>query len=464
MAWNGKLVSFLLHMEVMLPFTMASKINVAADQEVVLCCPAGCKETISPTPNEVVWNYNGNRIIRYMRTGVYKGDTTEKYKFVASDHKNFSLWLPNGKEGQYTCIVNGKEQCIYDLRVWTVPKEIRNRYLLRGETVLLEVISSGNEYPRIEWFSPRNAKVTGNEPRWELCNSERRLQIKNLEVQEDDGTWKCHILPDGPWFSFGVKVIDFLNVLGDNGMTFATIDSRVVLSCPLNIDLSKEKNVGNFPELQSWELMKDNKVIVNENLPSNANSTYPAKEITNVRLEDAGKYQCRFIFAKGNLNTSIHLIVMSVSGSSLGLHADKENMPLCCHISASLPATAELCWAHTNETRCQSHLPNNTFCEENATTGTWTCSLKVENNMKISINYTVAEEPTVKMTFPLVEILSGVGALLLLLILAGLCGCDLKPIRRKRQRARRMAQAKQHLLEKKTCQCERELTNDYYHA
>ncbi|XP_067320434.1 T-cell surface glycoprotein CD4-like isoform X2 [Anolis sagrei] len=443
---------------------MASKINIADGQDVVLRCPDGCGKPNGPAPVEVVWKYNGKRIIKYFQNKEFRDDHTAQYKFVASDYKNFSLWLRNGKEGQYTCVVNDKEQCIHDLQVWTA-KNIQNRYLLQGETIQLEVISSHNDYPttRIKWFSPHNSRVTGNEPRWKLVNNERRLQIKNLDVQEDDGMWKCHILPDGPWFSFEVKVIGFPNTLGGNDMTFAAIDSRVVLSCPLNIDLSKEKSVRNFPKLQSWELMKDNKIIVKEDVSSNANTTYPAKEIPNVRLEDAGKYQCRFIFAEGHLNTSVHLIVMSVSDSSPGLSADKENMPLCCQISAPLSAKAELCWAHMNETRCQSHLPNSTFCQENPTLGIWRCSLKVENNMKISINYTV-EAPTANLSFPLVEILSGVGVLLLLLIFAGLCRFALKPIRQKRQRARRMAQAKQHLLEKKTCQCERELTNDYYHT
>ncbi|KAH0628564.1 hypothetical protein JD844_009901, partial [Phrynosoma platyrhinos] len=352
-----------------LPVTMASKMNIVAGKTIVLPCPYGMTKARNPT--RVVWKYEGAPIINYIPSQgkafmgistLFKVDRSATYKLVDEQKGNFSLQLPDGEEGQYSCEVDGEPPRIYDLQRWH------------------EVMTSGKEYStaRIEWLSPHKQKVTGNEPRWTLENNNWKLQIKNLTVQEDHGTWECHVFPGGLQISYDVKVIGFLNALDDNDTRYAAINNSVVLSCPLNINLTKEKSSENFPELQSWDLMKDNKILIKKNIKI-ANSTFPAKEIPKVQFEDAGKYHCHFTFAKGHLNKTINLIVM---------------------------------------------------------------------------------KDAVKNGFLLVEILPGVGVMLL--IFAGLFACAVKPIKQKRQRAKRMALAKQHLLAKKTCQCERDLTNNYY--
>ncbi|XP_042303654.1 uncharacterized protein LOC121920593 [Sceloporus undulatus] len=314
MALNRILVSFVLQLGIILPVTGASKVNIVAGETVVLLCPNG--KTKTENPAKVIWKYEGKTIITYIRSQEksFMANSSAKYRLVDEKKGNFSLWLPDGK-GQYSCEVEGEPPLIYYVQRWHW-KISQRGYVLQGETLQLEVMTSGKEYSasRIEWLSPYKAKVTGNEPRWMLENNNWKLQIKNLSIQEDHGIWECHVLPDGPRITYDVKVIGFLNALGDSDTRFAAVNNSVVLSCPLSISLTKEKSLENF--LQSWDLMKDNKVLIKKDVKL-ANNTFPAKEISKVQFEDAGNYHCHFTFAKGHLNKSIHLIVMKGKKSGI---------------------------------------------------------------------------------------------------------------------------------------------------
>ncbi|XP_062984466.1 T-cell surface glycoprotein CD4-like [Elgaria multicarinata webbii] len=407
---------------------------------------------------KVTWRHKNTVIINFVSGKVYTGGKLVQYRFGDTDKGNFSLVLPDAKEGgYYACEVEGQQPITFDLKVWKLTQS-PSGYLLQGETLLLELHSSNMSGVSIEWFGPSKAKVTGKEPRWKLKSNNQKLEIMNLTVQEDHGTWECRILPNGPRITYNVKVIGFSNASDD--MAFAALNSSTVLSCPLNTDLQKEPGI---PGVQAWKWMKNNMILVENLIPINSNSSFPVRKIPKVQFEDAGRHQCILTFPHRNLKKTIHLVVMKVSAGRLELPSKEPTVTLCCHISAPAPPMAQLCWVSVSHgTACDSNLLENKFCHTNTTGGPWRCDLKVNNRVELSMNYTVAEA-AIQNKFPQIEVATGAGAMLLLFIVALACVPTCKTIKRKRQTAKRMTQAKQHLLVKRTCQCQRELTNDYYH-
>ncbi|KAJ7317155.1 hypothetical protein JRQ81_003317, partial [Phrynocephalus forsythii] len=425
-------------------------------------------------PNKVYWKYRDRVIIKYTDGRIFKDDKTAAYTFVDAYNGDYSLRLLDAKEGQYTCKVEENELKTYDLTVWKI-KGPQEEYCLQGETLTLSLEQHAPLKKRtkleVKWISPHKVHVKGQEPRWQLQNNNWDLHIENLVAEEDNGTWECHIpLEDGLKVPYNVKVIGFSNVL-DNKM-FAVINSSVTLSCPLNVNLKNLKTLGNILPYGEW--MKDNMTLVKGDISNSTLTSSLVKEIPNVQFEDAGRYQCNFKFGSRQLNKFIQLVVMKVAPR---VASEEGNETLCCHISAPAPPAAKLCWVHAKETSCSHGSLKSPFCHPVTTTGLWRCDLKVKNEVKISINHSeVKEEATGRRlhAFPLAEAVSGAGVTLLLLVTAGIIGPACRTIRRKRQQLKRMAQAKQHLLAKRTCQCwrqerkcsaiARELTNDYHHT
>ncbi|XP_061481180.1 T-cell surface glycoprotein CD4 [Rhineura floridana] len=447
------LVFFVLHPGVMLQELAVLNMNVIAGEPVVLHCQDDIRNQ-NPT---VVWKYKSADILQYSRGKTFYGKIPANIasaKLKDPDNGDFSLMLPpDALEGRYTCEIGGKQINI-DLTLWKV-KGSPDGYLLEGDTLQLDLLSANRKSVRVEWFSPQSVKVTSNKPRWNLQNDGWTLQIKDLNV-EDNGTWKCTLPNNNLTIYCKVRVIGFVNSL-DVDMRYAAVNSTVVLSCPLNIHLHEiPRNI-----LTGLVWKKDEKedcVVLNA-----SSNLKPQKEISKVQFEDAGEYQCQLRFTQRSLNKTIQLVVLTVSASPPGLRSRNGDVNLCCHISAPVPPKVQLCWANMNETsKCASDFPDSKFCSTARTAELWRCSLKVENNEKISMSY-VVEATMVKNDFPLIEVASGAGALLLLLTMTVVCVYTSKMVKRKRK-AKRMAQAKRHLLEKKVCQCHKELTDDYYHT
>uniref|UniRef100_A0A670JTE6 Ig-like domain-containing protein n=2 Tax=Podarcis muralis TaxID=64176 RepID=A0A670JTE6_PODMU len=313
---------------------------------------------------------------------------------------------------------------------------------------------------QVEWFGPNKSKITNKKARWTLQNKDRRLQIKDLKTQEDQGTWECFISRSGLRITRDVRVIGFANSL-DGAVMYAAVNSTVVLSCELNTDFQEiPKNILRNPVLR-WT--KDNKTIVEADL-INFNSSLLQQTIDKVQFEHAGEHKCSIAFTRRKLSKTTRLVVMKVSADHPRLDS-KENVTLCCHVAAPDLSKAQLCWNNRRDSpKCETHLPEGKFCYETRSAGEWKCSLMVQGEEKLSMIYFVDEASTVSNSFPLTYIAIGGGGMLLLLIIIAVCVFSCKTVKQKRQRARRMAQARQHLLEKKTCQCHRDLTNDYYHA
>ncbi|XP_070791445.1 T-cell surface glycoprotein CD4 [Pituophis catenifer annectens] len=460
MVLNSILVAFVLYLAILgATFsTRAETINVAADKSAFLYCKT------DKTPSSMIWNYNGKLLLRKMKDQVFKAGKPETY--ILRDEKTFAVELTKAEPGQYTCEVDGKRVATYDIEVWTVTGS-KSGYLLQGDTLKLSLSPATDT--RIEWFDPHKTKVTANQPRWKLQKDS--LQILNLTVQEDNGIWTCHISHYKLNVSYNVKVLGFSNPLDE--FQFATINSSSNLSCPLNIDLQEKKDQ-EIPKVQSWKWLKNN-VLMKEHNISNINRSFSIHQISNVRSEDAGQYQCHLGFKHGILSKTNNLIVVKVSAIPPVLRSNEDNVTLCGHISPSASPVTELCWVYVNdsmsEPKCGSPISENKFCHIATTEGPWRCDFKVNNDVKISIDYILGKfqgkfsnETTLGNSFSLIKTASGIGTMLLLLILVGVCVPTCKRMKQKQQQAKRMAQIKQHLLAKRTCQCQRDLPNDYYHT
>ncbi|XP_026569071.1 T-cell surface glycoprotein CD4-like [Pseudonaja textilis] len=448
MVLNSISVAFVLYLA-LLGATRAEKLNVAAGTPVFLRCRSKT-DNDSPT---LIWKYNGKLLLKKMNDIIFKGERTVSYKL--KDEKTFSLELQKAEPGQYACYEDNTQVATYDIEVWKVTGS-KSGYLLQGDTLKLHL--SPVKDARIEWFEPRKTKVTGNEPRWKL--EKDSLQILNLTVQEDNGIWECHIFPYKVYLSYNVNVLGFSNPLDE--FQFATFNSSSILSCPLNID-QQEKEDQEIPKARSWKWLKNN-----IHMKENNNTNHSIYQISNIRSEDAGQYQCHIGFKHRILIKTINLIVVKVSAIPPMLKSKEDNVTLCGHISPSAPPLTELCWVYvhdsTTQPKCGSPISENKFCHVATSEGLWRCDFKVNNDVKISIDYILGKtlnESTLENRFSLIKIASGIGAMLLLLILVGVCVPTCKRIKQKQQQAKKMAQIKQHLLAKRTCQCQRDLPIDY---
>ncbi|XP_070592920.1 T-cell surface glycoprotein CD4 [Erythrolamprus reginae] len=440
-------------MEVLLgaTFSTGERIDVAADKSVLLHCKTDRNDL------RMIWKYNEKLLLQKYNSHIYRGTTSVMYKLK---EETFSLELTKAKPGQYTCHVGQQQVATYDIEVWTVTGS-KSGYLLQGDTLKMQL--SPVKETGIVWFDPHKTEVAENEPRWKLRKN--ILQILNLTVQ-DNGKWECCISEYKINLFYNVKVLGFSNPSDE--FQFAATNSNTCLSCPLNIDL-QDKRDPEIPKVQSWKWLKNN-ILMKEHNVSNINRSFSIQQISNVHSEDAGQYQCHLGFKHGILRKNINLIVVKVSAIPPALRSKEDNVTLCGHISPSAPPLIELCWVYVNdstsEPKCGSPISENKFCHVATTEGLWRCDFKVNNNVKISIDYILGKfsNETLDSSFSLIKTASGIGAMLLLLILIGVCVPTCKRIKQKQQQAKRMAQIKQHLLAKKTCQCQRDLPNDYYHT
>nr|XP_034997046.1 T-cell surface glycoprotein CD4-like isoform X1 [Zootoca vivipara] len=444
------LVSFVLPLGVLLHGSEVHYIDATYGQEVTLPCQV---DIGNPSIPAVIWKYKSQEIIKYQRGLLLRGpSSTASYSLKNPEKRDYSLIIRNGKytemEGQYTCEAHGEIKTTI-LNLWSV-KGPSDEYLLEGDITQLE-LSSLDMSTKVEWFGPNKSKITDKKARWTLQNKDRRLQIKDLKAQEDQGTWECFISRSRLRITHDVKVIGFVNSL-DGDTRYVAVNSTVVLSCELNIDFQEiPKNILRNPVLK-WT--NNNKTIVEVDL-NNFNSSLLQQKIDKVQFEHAGEHKCSIGFTRRNLSKTTHLVVMKVSADRPRLDS-KENVTLCCHISAPDLSKAQLCWNKRRDSpKCETHLPEGKFCYEATSAGEWKCSLVVEDEEKLSMIYFVDEASTAmaNSSFPLTYIAIGAGVMLLLLIIIGVCVFSSKTVKQKRRRARRMAQARQHLLEKKTCQC-----------
>ncbi|NXS95102.1 CD4 protein, partial [Jacana jacana] len=299
------------------------------------------------------------------------------------------------------------------------------------------------------------------------------LELKKLEAT-DSGTWTCHIHSVSPSINhnitFDVKVLGFQNP--DSERRYATVDSTVILSWRLNFQqiIWKEGFKGELKWKQenatTHELLDFNVTTWGEKHETPKNSHFrfeiPEKKpksnievkLPKVRFSHSGKYQCQLAYNRRHTQSTIELVVMKVSANPLGPLPRGAKMTLICQVSSPLPPNAHLRWERVNGTQAdvKKSKQNEAKVEVNVSAaGLWNCRLMEDDDMKISLNYPVEEAPV---WISYVVIGTSIAGSVLVFGLVCLCIVSGISWRRRRQRAKRMAQARQYLLENKTCQCQ----------
>ncbi|KFQ92372.1 T-cell surface glycoprotein CD4, partial [Nipponia nippon] len=300
------------------------------------------------------------------------------------------------------------------------------------------------------------------------------LELKKLEAT-DSGTWMCHVHSDSPLINqdipFDVKVLGFQNP--DFERKYATVDSTVILSWRLNfqkIDWKegftgqlnwKQQENANAHELLDFNVTARGKQHETKKssrfrfeIPESKPESTIEVKLPKVHFNHSGQYQCQLAYNGRHVQSKIELVVMKVSANSVGPLPRGAEMTLICQVSSPLPSNAHLSWERVNGTptdikKSKQHEVKVEVKVRAA--GLWNCHLMEGDDRKISLNYPVEEAPV---WIRYVIIGASIGGSVLAFGLACLCIINGISWRRRRQRAKRMARARQYLLENKTCQCQ----------
>ncbi|KAF1432522.1 T-cell surface glycoprotein CD4, partial [Spheniscus magellanicus] len=386
--------------------------------------------------------------------------------------KLFDLRLSDA--GIYTCEYDSHTVSI-SLHVFELTISLDGHFLPNEVPELTLMQNSSHHQPNliITLFNSKNNTVIPK-----LLQSKTRqkyiMKLKQLEAA-DSGTWMCHVHSDSPLInqniSFDVKVLGFQNP--DFERKYATVDSTVILSWHLNFQKIKWKE--GFTGQLNWKQQES--AIAHELLDFNvtaggkqhetkksshfqfeipgskSKSTIEVK-LPKVHFNHSGQYQCQLAYNRGHVQSKIELVVMKVSANPVGPLPRGAKMTLICEVSSPLPSNAHLCWERVNGTQMDSKKSkqHEVKVEVNVSAaGLWNCHLIEDNERKISLNYAVEEAPV---WISYVVIGASIGGSVLVFGLACLCIISSISWQRRRQRAKRMAQARQYLLENKTCQCQ----------
>ncbi|KAF1459249.1 T-cell surface glycoprotein CD4, partial [Spheniscus demersus] len=386
--------------------------------------------------------------------------------------KLFDLRLSDA--GIYTCEYDSHTVSI-SLHVFELTISLDGHFLPNEVPELTLMQNSSHHQPNliITLFNSKNNTVIPK-----LLQSKTRqkyiMKLKQLEAA-DSGTWMCHVHSDSPLInqniSFDVKVLGFQNP--DFERKYATVDSTVILSWHLNFQKIKWKE--GFTGQLNWKQQES--AIAHELLDFNvtaggkqhetkksshfqfeipgskSKSTIEVK-LPKVHFNHSGQYQCQLAYNRRYVQSKIELVVMKVSANPVGPLPRGAKMTLICEVSSPLPSNAHLCWERVNGTQMDSKKSkqHEVKVEVNVSAaGLWNCHLIEDNERKISLNYAVEEAPV---WISYVVIGASIGGSVLVFGLACLCIISSISWQRRRQRAKRMAQARQYLLENKTCQCQ----------
>ncbi|KFW03298.1 T-cell surface glycoprotein CD4, partial [Fulmarus glacialis] len=376
--------------------------------------------------------------------------------------------------GIYTCEY-GSHTVSISLHVFKLTISLDGHFLPNEAPELTLMQNSSNSLPdlNITLFNSNNnivrPKLIQNKTRQKYI-----LKLKQLEAT-DSGTWMCHVHSDSPLINqnipFDVKVLGFQNP--DLERKYATVDSTVILSWNLNFQKIKWKE--GFTGQLNWkqqegatahELLDFNVTARGEQYESKKSSHFRFEipeskpesiievKLPKVHFNHSGQYQCQLAYNRRYSQSKIELVVMKVSANPVGPLPRGAAMTLICQVSSPLPSNAHLCWERVNGTQMdiRKSKQHEVKLEVNVSAaGLWNCHLIEDNDRKISLNYLVEEAPV---WISYVVIGASIGGSVLVLGLACLCITSGISWQRRRQRAKRMAQARQYLLENKTCQCQ----------
>ncbi|NWV06217.1 CD4 protein, partial [Ptilonorhynchus violaceus] len=388
--------------------------------------------------------------------------------------KQLRVWkLKLSDAGIYTCQY-GSHKVHTSLHVFKLTISLDGYFLQNEVPELILMQNSSNPVPdlSIALFNSNNNRVTP-----ELQNKTLQKYILNLKKLEamDSGTWVCQVHSDSPLInqniSFDVKVLGFQNP--DSERKYAAVDSTVILSWRLNFQKIKwmkgftgqlnwkQQESANAHELldfnvtaqgQLHETKKSSNLLfeIPERKPGNTIEVMLPK----VHFNHSGQYQCQLAYQGRHAQSKIELVVMKVSANPVGPLSRGANMMLTCQVFGPLRPNAYLRWERVNGTQMdtKNSKQHEVKLEVNiSAAGLWSCHLIEDNDRKISLHYHV-EEASVWINYVIIG--ASVGGSVLVFALACLCIISGISWQRRRQRAKRMAQARQYLLENKTCQCQ----------
>ncbi|XP_069705990.1 T-cell surface glycoprotein CD4 isoform X2 [Phaenicophaeus curvirostris] len=453
---------------------MAQKISLqtgVAGGEVILHCRD------IPRDSSVIWKYY-KTTIRLLKTTHLKGKATMTERSEITNDKHLRVWdLRLSDAGNYTCEY-GSQTVSISLHVFKLTIS-SDGYFLPNEVPELTLMQSSS-YPlpslTITFFNSKK-KTVQTEFVQKKTPEEYILKLKELEAM-DNGIWTCHVHSRSPLInqniSFDVKILGFQYL--DLERKYATVDSTVILSWHLNFQKIKWKagftgqlNWKQQESAASHELLDFNVTTRGEKhetkksnhfwfemLESKPESTVGVK-LPKVHFNHSGQYECQLAYKGRYTQTKIELVVMKVSANPVGPLPRGSKMTLICQVSSPLPSSAHLRWERVNGT--QMEIKNSKHHEMKvevnvSAAGLWNCHLMEDNDRKISLSYLVEEAP-VWITY--VVIAASIAGSVFVFGFACLCIISGISWQRRRQRAKRMAQARQYLLENKTCQCQHRL-------
>ncbi|NXX16265.1 CD4 protein, partial [Podargus strigoides] len=317
-----------------------------------------------------------------------------------------------------------------------------------------------------------NNNIVRPEPLQKQTHQKYKLTLKKLEAA-DSGTWTCRVHSDSLLVNipFDVKVLGFQNP--DLERKYAAVDSTVILSWHLNFQKIKWKE--SFTGQLNWKQQEhaaahellDFSVTAREKqqtkkrshfqfeIPESKSESIIEVKLPKVHFNHSGQYQCQLAYNGRSAQSKIELVVMKVSANPVGPLPRGAEMTLICQVSSPLPSNAHLVWERVNGTRMDVKMSKQYEAKVEVTVsaaGLWNCHLIEDNDRKISLNYPVEEAPV---WISYVVIGASVGGSLLVFGLVCLCIISGISWQRRQQRAKRMARARQYLLENKTCQCQR---------
>uniref|UniRef100_A0A8D2NME4 Ig-like domain-containing protein n=1 Tax=Zosterops lateralis melanops TaxID=1220523 RepID=A0A8D2NME4_ZOSLA len=428
--------------------------------EVTLNCPgiiAGSKLT----QEKVTWKHY-NTLLSFI------GDRFD----IKSPHKQLQVRnLKLTDAGIYTCKY-GSHEVRTSLHIFNLNLSLDGHFLQNEAPELILMQNSSSPLPdlSITLFDSNNNRVTA-----EVQNKNRQKYIVNLKKLEamDSGTWVCQVHSDSPLIneniSFAVKVLGFQNP--DLERKYAAVDSTVILSWHLNSQKIKWKE--GFTGQLNWkqqeganahELLDFNATAQGElnetkkssnflfEIPEGKRESTIEVKLPKVHFNHSGQYQCQLKYQGRYAQNKIELVVMKVSANPAGPLSRGANITLTCQVSGLLPPSAYLHWERVNGTEMdkKNSKQQEVKLDVNVSAaGLWSCHLIEDSDRKISLHYLVEEAPV---WINYVIIGASIGGSLLAFALGCLCIISGISWQRRRQRAKRMAQARQHLLENRTCQ------------